>query len=131
MESIKDKVAIVGMGCTKFGENWEQSGEDMIVEAAYEALEDAGIELKDIQAAWVGTRFSGHTGLCLSSPLRLQFIPVTRVENLCASGTEAVRAATYAVAAGACDIALALGFEKLKDTGLSGLPGRPLEHNPI
>lgn len=131
MEGIKDKVAIVGMGCTKFGENWEQSGDDLIVDAVSEALEDAGIEVKDIQAAWVATRYSGNTSLCLSEPLKLQYIPVTRVENLCASGTEALRAATYAVAAGACDIALAVGFEKLKDTGVMGLPSTPNQLSPI
>ncbi len=115
MEGIKDKVAIVGMGCTKFGENWYQSANDMIIDATYEALEDAGIEPKDIQAAWGGTASSGYTALSLSVPLKLQYIPVTRVENLCATGSEALRAAAYAVAAGACDIALAVGFEKLKD----------------
>ncbi|MFC1907422.1 acetyl-CoA acetyltransferase [Chloroflexota bacterium] len=131
MEGINDKVAIVGMGCTKFGENWGKDGDDLIVEAVYEALENAGIELKDIQAAWIGTRFTGRTGLCLSAPLRLQYIPVTRVENLCASGTEAIRAATYAVAAGACDIALAVGVEKLKDSGIVGLPPNPNQISPI
>src|SRR5207248_11762805 len=55
---------------------------------------------------------------------RLPYIPVTRVENYCASGSEAFRGATYAVASGACDIALALGCEKLKDTGYGGLPQR-------
>jgi hypothetical protein len=62
--------------------------------------------------------------LPLAFALRLKTIPVTRVENMCATGTEALRAATYAVAAGACDIALALGVEKLKDTGYGGLPLR-------
>ncbi len=61
MGSIKDKVAIVGMGCTKFGENWDMSQDDMMIEATYEALEDAGIELKDIEAAWLGI-------FCPSSP---------------------------------------------------------------
>ena len=131
MAGIKDKVAIVGMGCTKFGENWEQEADDMIVEATYEALEDAGIELKDVQAAWAGTRYTGITGLRLSAPLKLQYIPVTRVENLCASGTEAIRGAAYAVAAGECDIALAVGFEKLKDSGLMGLPSTPIKFHPI
>ena len=60
----------------------------------------------------------------LAVALRLPFIPVTRVENFCASGTEAFRGAVYAVASGACDIALALGCEKLKDTGYGGLPQR-------
>ncbi len=118
---IKDKVAIVGMGCTKFGELWDKSDTDLIVDATYEACEDAGIELKDVQAAWLGTVFSGHTALSLSPALKLQYIPVTRVENMCATGTEALRAAAYAVAAGACDIALAVGVEKLKDTGWTGV----------
>lgn len=131
MESIKDKVAIIGMGCTKFTENWDQDADDLIVEATYEALQDAGLELKDIQAAWAGTRYGGVTALRLSDPLKLQYIPVTRVENLCASGSEAVRGAAYAVAAGACDIALAVGFEKLKDYGIGGLPGTPIKPGPI
>ena len=122
MESIKDRVAIVGMGCTKFGERWDMGVEDLLVEAAYEAIEDAGIEPKDIQAAWLGTVFSGVTAITLS-PLGLQYIPMTRVENMCATGTEAVRAASYAVAAGACDIALAIGVEKLKDSGQTGVKG--------
>ena len=66
----------------------------------------------------------GNSALPLSFALRLPPIPVTRVENMCATGTEALRAAVYAVAAGACDVALALGVEKLKDTGYGGLPPR-------
>jgi len=120
-ESIKDKVAIVGMGCTKFGELWDKGQSDLIVEAVYGAYADAGVEEKDIDAVWVGTAFMAG-GRCISEPLRLQYKPVTRVENACASGTEAVRGATYAVAAGVYDICLAVGFEKLKDTAQSGLP---------
>ncbi len=115
MESIKDKVAIVGMGCTKFGELWDKSVEDLIIDAAYEAFEDAGIEPKDVQAAWIGTANSGFTATSLTVPLKLDYIPATRVENLCATGSEALRAACYAVAAGAYDVVLALGVEKLKD----------------
>ena len=121
MGTIKDKVAIIGMGCTKFGELWNKSVNDLIIDATFEACEDAGVELKDVEAAWLGTVFSGHTALSLSPPLKLQYIPVTRVENMCATGTEALRAAAYAVAAGACDIALAVGVEKLKDTGWTGV----------
>jgi acetyl-CoA C-acetyltransferase len=121
MGTIKDKVAIIGMGCTKFGELWHKSVDDLITDATYEACEDAGIDLKDIQAAWLGTVFSGQTALSLSSPLKLQYIPVTRVENMCATGTEALRGAAYAVAAGVCDVALAVGVEKLKDTGWTGV----------
>ena len=125
MEGIKDKVAIVGMGCTRFGERWDMGVEDLLVEAAYEAFQDAGIEPKDVQAAWLGTVFSGVSALTLS-PVGLQYIPVTRVENMCATGSEALRGASYAVAAGICDIALAIGVEKLKDSGATGLKGRQL-----
>lgn len=121
-ESIKDKVSVVGMGCTKFGENWEWSVEDMVVEAAYEAYEDAGIGPEDIEAAWVGTAFSGAGGSILSDVLKLHDIPITRVENFCATGMEAFRNACYAVAAGVYDTVLAVGVEKLKDSGLQGLP---------
>ena len=118
--SIRDRVAIVGMGCTKFGERWDASAEDMIVEAAYEAYEDAGIDPKDIDAAWVGTLW-GLTGMTISKPLKLNYIPITRLENGCATGSDAIRNASYAVASGVCDIALAIGYEKLKDQGYSGL----------
>ncbi|MBW1704620.1 MAG: acetyl-CoA acetyltransferase [Deltaproteobacteria bacterium] len=125
-EGIRDKVAIIGMGCTRFGERWDAGSEDLIVEAATEAIEDAGIEKKDIQAAWFGSCFDevnvGKSAIPLSFALKLPFLPVTRVENFCATGTEALRGAVYAVASGAYDICLALGSEKLKDTGYGGLP---------
>ena len=122
MESIKNKVAIVGMGCVRFGEHFDKSIDDMMIDAAYEAYADAGIESKDIQAAWFGNLWSGHTGQILAAPLKLSYIPVTHTENACATGSEALRGACYAIASGACDIALALGVEKLKDTGFMGLP---------
>lgn len=125
---IKDKVAIIGMGCSKFGERWDSGPDDLMVEAFSEALKDAGIERDRIEAGWLGVFFdeqsTGKSSLPMSMALRLPNIPVTRVENLCATGTEALRGAVYAVAAGACDIALAMGVEKLKDTGYSGLPER-------
>ena len=125
---IRDKVAIVGMGCTTFGEHWHKGAEDLIVEAFEEAVADAGIARGEIEAAWLGSALDdvniGNSALPLAFALRLPPIPVTRVENMCATGTEALRAAVYAVAAGACDIALALGVEKLKDTGYGGLPLR-------
>src|SRR5512146_1271236 len=114
MESLKDKVAIVGMGCSKFGERWDAGVEDLLVEAAFEAFQDAGIGSKEIQAAWIGTVFSGLSAITLS-PIALQYIPMTRVENMCATGSEALRAAAYAILAGACDVTLAFGVEKVKD----------------
>ena len=123
MRNISGEVAIIGMGCTKFGEHWDKSADDLIVDAAYEAFEDAGIEPAQVEAAWVGTLTSGISGLSLSRPLKLQYIPVTRVENMCATGQDALRNATFAVASGAYDVVLVVGFEKLKDSGYSGLPG--------
>ncbi len=124
---IKDKVAILGMGCSQFGERWEAGAEELMVEAFAEAMADAGIDQSQIDAAWFSTHYEeinvGKGGLPLSIALRLPNIAVTRVENFCASGSEAFRGAVYAVASGACDIALALGVEKLKDTGYGGLPG--------
>ncbi len=117
------------MGCTKFGERWESAPEDLAVEAFVECIEDAGIEKKEIQAAWLGSHFDeinvGKGGNFLGAALKLPLVPVTRVENFCASGTEAFRGACYGVASGAYDIALALGVEKLKDTGYGGLPDSP------
>jgi len=128
-EGIRDKVAILGMGCTKFGERWDANPEDLAVEAFMECLEDAGIKKKDIQAAWLGSHIDeiniGKGGNFLGLTLHLPLIPVTRVENFCASGTEAFRGACYGVASGAYDIALAFGIEKLKDTGYGGLPDSP------
>ena len=124
---IKDKVAILGMGCSKFGERWDSGAEELMLEAYKECLKDAGIDQNQLQAAWFSTAIDevhvGKSGIPLSTTLRLPNIPVTHVENMCASGTEAFRGACYAVASGAADFALALGVEKLKDTGYGGLPG--------
>ena len=125
---IKDKVAILGMGCAKFGERWNDDAESLMVEAFDEALEDAGIEVSQLDAAWLGIGFDeqsiGASGIPAAVALRLPNIGVTKVENFCASGTESFRGAVYAVASGAADIALAMGVEKLKDTGYGGLPLR-------
>jgi acetyl-CoA C-acetyltransferase len=125
---IKDKVVILGMGCSRFGERWDCNAEDLVVEAAEECFADAGVGREQIDAAWFSTAIEeqhvGKSGVPLAFTLRLPFIPVTRVENFCASGTEAFRGAVYAVAAGAADLALAVGVEKLKDTGYGGLPQR-------
>ncbi|MHA1569454.1 MAG: acetyl-CoA acetyltransferase, partial [Alphaproteobacteria bacterium] len=126
-EGIRDKVAIIGMGCTHFGERWESGGEELMVEAFKECIADAGIERNQIDAAWYATCMEevgvGKSAMPVGQTLRLPQIPISRVENYCASGSEAFRGAVYGVASGACDIALAIGMEKLKDTGYGGLPG--------
>ncbi|TET88165.1 MAG: acetyl-CoA acetyltransferase [Dehalococcoidia bacterium] len=123
MESLKDKVAIVGIGCTSFGELWDKDPVDLIVDAAFEAFEDAGVEAKDIQAAWVGYTASdtAMTAIILSSALQLQFIPVTRVENACGTGAETIRGAALGLASKTYDLVLAVGWDKLKDTGFGGI----------
>ncbi len=125
---IRDKVAILGMGCAKFGERWDKDEDQLMLEAYEEAIADAGIDPSEIDAAWLGAAFDainiGPSGIPLAMALRLDNVGVTKVENYCASGTEAFRGAVYAVASGAADVALALGAEKLKDTGYGGLPVR-------
>jgi acetyl-CoA C-acetyltransferase len=127
-QGVKDKVVILGAGCSRFGERWESNAEDLLIESFSEALADAGVEKRDIGAAWFAQHDDmtgmGKGGAPLSMALRLPNIAVTRVENFCAGGSEALRGAAYAVASGAVDIALAIGVEKLKDVGFGGLPPR-------
>ena len=117
---IKDRVAIIGMGCTQFGEHWDKGPDDLLIDAAYEAYASAGIDPKDVDAYWLGT-MGQLSGLTLSVPLKIPYKPVTHVENYCATGSESLRQACYAVASGAYDVAMAIGVEKLKDSGFSGL----------
>jgi acetyl-CoA C-acetyltransferase len=123
---IKDRVAIVGMGCTRFGERWDQGVDGLLLEATGEAFASAGVGKQDVDAYWLGTAQSGMSGMTLSRPLRLQDRPVTRVENYCATGSEALRQAAYAVASGAYDMAMAVGVEKVKDGGYQGLNAFPI-----
>ena len=118
---IRDRVAIVGMGCTPFGEHWGKSTDDLVIDSTQEAFKTSDIKIGDIDAFWLGTMASGVSGLTLSRPLKIDYKPVTRLENMCATGSEAFRNACYAVASGAYDTVMAVGVEKLKDSGFSGL----------
>lgn len=122
--SIKDQVAIIGMGCSKFGERWDASVADLTIESAYEAFADAGIGPQDIQACFVGQMYApvgGLGGVQVADALKLNNIPVVRNENFCVAGHVALIDAIMAVASGAYDIVMAIGVEKLKDTGYPGL----------
>lgn len=123
---IKDRVAIIGMGCTAFKEHWDRSTDDLMVDAVQEGLASAGVRKDDVDAWWLGTAQSGMSGVTLAAPLKLQGKPVTRVENYCATGSEALRQACYAVASGAYDMAAAVGVEKVKDSGFQGLNAFPI-----
>ena len=121
-ESIRDKVAIVGVGCCKFGENWHQGPEDMIVEAAYEAYDDAGIEdpQKQIEAVFCGSVYPSRGTAEVAESLKLFDRPVSLVQNYCATGTDAFRYGVAAVASGMHDTVLVVGYDKPKDRGVSG-----------
>ncbi|HUN37298.1 MAG TPA: acetyl-CoA acetyltransferase [Trebonia sp.] len=123
---IKDRVAIVGMGCTRFGEHWESGLDDLIVAACSDAFTSAGVPSGDVDAYWLGTAQSAMSGISVARPLHLEGKPVSRVENFCASGSESLRQAAYAVASGAYDIACAIGAEKVKDSGYQGLNSFPV-----
>ena len=77
---IKDQVAIVGMGCTSFGEHWDKSLDDLIIEASEKATKSAGLETDLIDAYWFGTSQSAASGIALATPLRLSGKPVTLVQ---------------------------------------------------
>ena len=117
---IRDRVAIVGMSCTNFGELWDRSVGDLLIEAATGAYESASVEPEQVDAYWLGS-LGRLSGLTLSEAMKIPYRPVTRVENFCASGSEAIRNAAYAVASGAYDCVMAVGVEKLKDSGYMGL----------
>src|SRR5665213_3356614 len=120
---IKDRVAIVGMGCTPFGEHWNLGTDDLLVDASEQTFASAGIKKEDVDADWLGAAMSGMSGMALARPLQLHDKPVTHVENFCATASEALRNAAYSVASGAYDVAMAIGVEKVKDSGYQGLVG--------
>src|SRR5499426_4055961 len=121
-EAIRDKVAIVGMGCSKFGENWDKDPQDMIVEAAYEAYEDAGLEdpHRQIEAVFCGAQYPSKGTAEVADALKMYDRPVSMVVNYCATGTDAFRYGVFAVACGMYDTVLVVGFDKPKDRGEAG-----------
>src|ERR1035437_6906611 len=121
MRKKSPNIAIIGIGVTRFGELFHQSYDDLVREAGLAAIADAGIAMDEIDGAWLSTSFpeigvfKGRSGMDLSEPLSLYDIPVTRVSNYCASGADAIRNAVNALLSGECDVAMALGVEKLRD----------------
>ncbi len=126
---IRDRVAIVGMSCTPFGEHWDKGTDDLLVDAATDAFASAKVTAAEVDAFWLGTMGSGVSGLTFSEALKVENKPVSRLENMCATGSEAMRNAAYAVASGAYDLVMAIGVEKLKDSGFSGLTGGNPPHD--
>jgi acetyl-CoA C-acetyltransferase len=118
-------VAIIGIGCTTFGEKWEASFRDLFVEAGSLALADAELSGEHIDAMYVGNMSAGrfieqeHIGALIAdyAGLSTRHIPSTRVEAACSSGGLAFRQAVIAVASGMEDIVVAAGVEKMTDVG--------------
>jgi acetyl-CoA C-acetyltransferase len=123
---IKDRVAIVGMSCTRFAEHFDKSLDDLLLEATEGAYASAGVDRDSVDAYWFGTAQSSMSGIGLARAIGVEGKPVTRVENFCATGSEALRNAAYAVASGAYDVAMAVGGEKVKDSGYQGLNAFPI-----
>ena len=114
-------VSIIGAGLTRFGELWEKSFRELIAEAGIKALEQSGLEGKDIQAVYGGCMASGrfigqeHIGALIVDQLGLNPIPSTRLEAACASGGVALRNAYLAVASGMYDVVAVGGVEKMTE----------------
>jgi acetyl-CoA C-acetyltransferase len=114
-------VSIIGGGLTRFGERWDASLRQLVVEAGAAAVQDANIEGKDIQAIYGGCMSSGrlaaqeHVGALLADFLGLNPIAATRCEAACASGSVAMRSAYFAIASGMYDVVAVGGVEKMTD----------------
>lgn len=119
------EVAIVGIGCTKFGEMWDKSFRDLFIEAGLMALEDAGVSGAQVEALYGGNMSSGifieqeHVGALIAdySGLITNNVPSTRVEAACASGGLALRSGVVAVASDYHDVVISAGIEKMTDVG--------------
>ncbi len=117
---MKDSVHIIGIGMTAMGKYTQRSLKDLTREAVSAALQDAGLEVGAIQAAWFSnTRqalLEGQNtirGQCALRAMGFEGIPVANVENACASGSTALLQAYAHVRAGLCDIGLVVGAEKM------------------
>jgi acetyl-CoA C-acetyltransferase len=115
------KVAVVGVGMSKFGELWDRSLRDLVIEAGLNAIKDANLEGSEIQALYGGTMASGrllgqeHVSALIVDAMGLNPIPATRVEGACASGSLAFRNAYFSVASGMYDTVVVGGVEKMTD----------------
>src|SRR3954452_21591786 len=123
---IKDRVAIIGMACTRFAEHFDKSLDDLLLETTEREYARATVDRSPGDAYWFGTAQSSMSGLGLARAIGVSDKPITRVENFCATGSEALRNAAYAVASGAYDVAMAVGGEKVKDSGYQGLNAFPI-----
>ncbi len=115
-----NEVFVVGIGMTKFARHLERSLHDLSGEALDKALKDAGCSRDDLETAFYSGSTNGYLqgqelipGQVVFSKIGVEGIPVFNIENACASGTSAFHLAMQSIKAGSCDIALALGAEKM------------------
>lgn len=123
---IAGEVAIIGVGTTTFGVLHDRGYVDLLAEAAFAAIDDAGLSPAAVEAAWLGTAEPGLTalvgdaGTAVAEAIGFAPRPVTRVANFCCTGMEAVRVAALDVAAKEHGIVLAVGVEKMRDVPSRG-----------
>jgi acetyl-CoA acetyltransferase len=126
-----DDVAVLGVGMTRFGVDPSRSDDDLAREAGLAALADAGISLREVDEAFVGYIFGPPmTGIKAMKEFGLTGLPVTHVENASATGLVAFREAAWAVASGRCDVAMALGFDRMS-AAVRGGGGRGMGRDSI
>ncbi len=120
----RDAVSVLGVGCTRFGDRFELSASQLVASAVHDAVGDAGLDLSQVEAGWLGSYFphSGLAGTALSDAVGLGGRPVSRIENYCVTGTDAIRHGAMAIASGWYDIVVVAGVEKLKEHGDVGIP---------
>ena len=106
-----ENVYIIGAGIHPFGRTDGRSGREQGVYAVREALADAGLDWSDIECAYGGSAAAGNADIMVNE-LGLTSLPFTNVANGCATGGSSVAAAQQAIASGAYDLALAVGFDK-------------------
>lgn len=118
---MEERVAIIGAATTRFGEHFDKSFQELVADASFEAMQMAGVELDEIEAAWLGTSYvyeygtEGHAGSSLAESLELFGIPITKVANYCATGLDAVRNAMFGILSGHYKKVLVTGAEKMRE----------------
>lgn len=127
-----DNVAVIGVGMVRFGNHRDRSLLELAREAGLAAMRDAGVILSDVGEAWVGyIEGAPMRGIRIMKEFGLTGLPVTHVENASATGLVAFREAAHAVASGRCQVAMALGFDKMTDMMRAGGGGRGIGRDSV